>query len=98
MLFDNRWNQHTYRSLMLLPFGVWAPASGKHKNAADLTVVSLIVPTGPVSSAFLRFSVSLSSIEEISGFTTEPFALALLQNQVRHSLCTDGEKIINIHI
>ena len=25
MLFDNRWNQHTYTTLMLLPFGFWAP-------------------------------------------------------------------------
>ena len=23
--FDNRWNQHTYTSLMLLTFGLWAP-------------------------------------------------------------------------
>ena len=23
--FDNRWNQHTYTSLTLLPFGLWAP-------------------------------------------------------------------------
>ena len=27
MLFDNRWNQHTYTSLMLLPFGLWAPGN-----------------------------------------------------------------------
>ena len=23
--FDNRWNQHTYTSLTLLPFGLWTP-------------------------------------------------------------------------
>ena len=30
VLFDNRWNQHTYRSLMLLPFGIWAPGWGNY--------------------------------------------------------------------
>ena len=25
MPFDNRWSQHTYTSLTLLPIGLWAP-------------------------------------------------------------------------
>ena len=29
MPFDNRWNQHAYTSLTLLPFGLWAPAIAK---------------------------------------------------------------------
>ena len=34
--FNNRWNQHTYTSLTLLPFGLWAPDNTELTHLAQL--------------------------------------------------------------
>ena len=39
-------------------------------------------PAGPVSSAYLRFSVLLEDIREMFAFSVEPFVLAFLEGQV----------------
>ena len=45
MLFDNRWNQHTYMytGLTLLPFGLWAPDIIEKKKYKDKSIAKNVL-------------------------------------------------------
>ena len=53
MSFDNRWNQHTNSSLMLIPFGLWAPGL---TNSGYLFIMTL-PETAQLVSALLNMKI-----------------------------------------
>ena len=62
MLFDNRWNQHTYTSLTLLPFGLWTPGNYNHWQYLDVVMSDLCLMGKPCALSTKHFQAEMGSL------------------------------------
>ena len=55
MPFDNRWNQHTYTSLTLLPSGLWAPVINISKKKKQIQAVAILMILLQMAKGYVDF-------------------------------------------